>query len=48
MLLDEFLFCESDLVTLLDVSGHPWIVKWWARQDSNLGPKDYESSALTS
>ena len=20
---------------------------WWARQDSNLGPKDYESSALT-
>ena len=22
-------------------------MKWWARQDLNLGPKDYESSALT-
>lgn len=21
--------------------------KWWAHQDSNLEPKDYESSALT-
>jgi len=21
---------------------------WWARQDSNLGPTDYESIALTS
>ena len=21
---------------------------WWARQDSNLGPTDYESAALTS
>ncbi len=21
--------------------------KWWAQQDSNLRPKDYESSALT-
>jgi hypothetical protein len=21
--------------------------KWWARQDSNLGPTDYESAALT-
>ena len=20
---------------------------WWARQDSNLGPRDYESPALT-
>jgi hypothetical protein len=20
---------------------------WWARQDSNLGPMDYESTALT-
>jgi len=20
---------------------------WWAHQDLNLGPKDYESSALT-
>jgi hypothetical protein len=20
---------------------------WWARQDSNLGPTDYESAALT-
>ncbi len=23
-------------------------VGWWARQDSNLGPTDYESAALTS
>jgi hypothetical protein len=22
--------------------------EWWARQDSNLGPRDYESPALTS
>ena len=22
-------------------------MKWWAHQDSNLEPKDYESSALT-
>jgi hypothetical protein len=21
--------------------------KWWARQDLNLGPTDYESAALT-
>ena len=21
--------------------------EWWARQDSNLGPRDYESPALT-
>jgi hypothetical protein len=21
--------------------------KWWARKDSNLGPRDYESPALT-
>jgi hypothetical protein len=21
--------------------------RWWARQDSNLGPMDYESTALT-
>ncbi len=21
---------------------------WWARKDSNLGPTDYESAALTS
>ena len=24
-----------------------WTDKWWAYQDSNLEPKDYESSALT-
>lgn len=23
------------------------IINWWAHQDSNLEPKDYESSALT-
>jgi hypothetical protein len=26
--------------------GIPW-KGWWARQDSNLGPMDYESTALT-
>jgi hypothetical protein len=25
----------------------PYKVFWWAHQDSNLEPKDYESSALT-
>jgi hypothetical protein len=31
-------------------SGACWmfLVEWWARQDSNLGPTDYESAALTS
>ena len=24
-----------------------WTDRWWAHQDSNLEPKDYESSALT-
>ena len=24
------------------------VSSWWARQDSNLGPTDYESAALTS
>ena len=24
------------------------LILWWARWDSNPGPKDYESSALTS
>ena len=23
------------------------LLLWWAHQDLNLGPKDYESSALT-
>jgi hypothetical protein len=27
--------------------GGPEIVRGWARQDSNLGPRDYESPALT-
>ena len=31
----------------LDFTGHPWTSFWWAHQDSNLEPKDYESSALT-
>ena len=24
-----------------------WVYFWWAHQDSNLGPPDYESGALT-
>jgi hypothetical protein len=27
--------------------GSPEIFRGWARQDSNLGPRDYESPALT-
>ena len=27
--------------------GHLWTVVWWAHQDSNLEPRDYESPALT-
>ncbi|MEB1591813.1 hypothetical protein VDQ60_20175 [Xanthomonas campestris pv. campestris] len=27
---------------LPDVRGHQWTLIWWAHQDSNLEPKDYE------
>ena len=30
-----------------DCAGRDRIADWWAHQDSNLEPKDYESSALT-
>ena len=30
------------------IDSRPLPVKWWAREDSNLRPKDYESPALTS
>ena len=34
--------------TLMDrANGRLWIVVWWAHQDSNLEPRDYESPALT-
>lgn len=26
---------------------HAGLCRWWAHQDSNLGPMDYESTALT-
>ena len=32
---------------LLDYAGLCRTSAWWAHQDSNLEPKDYESSALT-
>ena len=32
---------------LLALSSSPARTRWWAHQDSNLEPKDYESSALT-
>ena len=32
---------------VLDRDGLDWTAMWWAHQDSNLEPKDYESSALT-
>lgn len=30
-----------------DASGLRWTSMWWAHQDSNLKPRDYESPALT-
>ena len=30
-----------------DAMGHLRTVIWWAHQDSNLEPRDYESPALT-
>ncbi len=36
--------CERKHTLQRQVNGK----KWWARQDSNLGPTDYESIALTS
>lgn len=29
------------------VTGLRWTAMWWAHQDSNLKPRDYESPALT-
>lgn len=38
---------HSNLPALSDIPGLHWTSMWWAHQDSNLEPKDYESSALT-
>ena len=35
------------LPALLDIPGLRWTSMWWAHQDSNLEPRDYESPALT-
>lgn len=34
-------------LALLDIPGLLWTSMWWAHQDSNLEPRDYESPALT-
>lgn len=34
-------------LALLDIPGLRWTSMWWAHQDSNLEPRDYESPALT-
>src|SRR5450631_3627307 len=31
-----------------DFARRPWMLMWWRIRDSNPGPKDYDSSALTS
>ena len=33
---------ETAVPSMIQLDG-----SWWARQDSNLGPMDYESTALT-
>lgn len=37
----------KQLKGFVDVSGLRWTSMWWAHQDSNLEPRDYESPALT-
>ena len=37
----------KQLKDFADVSGLRWTSMWWAHQDSNLEPRDYESPALT-
>ena len=43
--LATFLFVIN--ITVFDSFNTGGICTWWARQDSNLGPMDYESTALT-
>ena len=40
---DEIVLADSTISLLIVGAG-----EWWACQDSNLGPRDYESPALTS
>jgi hypothetical protein len=40
-------FKTGYLCSFLDIVGCCWTSGWWAHEDSNLEPKDYESSALT-
>ena len=37
-----------DMFRTKAIAGHFFEKYWWARQDLNLGPTDYESAALTS
>jgi hypothetical protein len=32
---------------MIEAKGNVKTENWWARQDLNLGPTDYESAALT-
>jgi hypothetical protein len=38
---------EFEVEKISAARGDPEIFRGWARQDSNLGPRDYESPALT-
>ncbi len=43
-------FCNKKInifITLIYMTGKYYLKKWWAREDSNLRPMDYESTALT-
>lgn len=38
---------QVDILCLEEQPRSRRLLQWWAHQDSNLEPKDYESSALT-
>jgi hypothetical protein len=40
------LMCPADFKSAVSTN-FTTLALWWAQQDSNLRPKDYESSALT-
>ena len=45
--MDEWRLFVGLFVGFVDFCGHPRTCNWWAHQDSNLEPRDYESRALT-
>ncbi len=40
-------YVYGEFCLISDIYGRQRAAMWWAHQDSNLEPKDYESSALT-